>query len=241
MTTKTLPRGYRNRNPGNVDRTNERWIGMDPDQTGDPRFIVFVDHEHGIRCVMRLLVTYDEKHNLNTIRGIIGRWAPSNGVNPATGKPYTQNTEGYINHVAAMTKLHPDEPLDMLDRDTNLAITKAIIRHELGDPKRFGIAHPFWYDDATYDKALALAGFAPDTKPLTQSRTIGGSVIAGGAAVAGAVYESLGDSVTAATAATEKMTFLSGDVVGYIFTAIVLMGTGAAIYARVTDQSKRLT
>ena len=238
--TKKLPRGYRNFNPGNVDRTSERWLGMADDQSSDPRFIVFVSPEYGIRCIMRLLVTYHERHGLDTIRGIIERWAPTNGRNPTTGVAYTQNTSGYVNHVSSITGWHPDEQLDLFNRDTNLVLTKAIIRHELGDPRPFGQPAE-WYDEATYVRAVALAGFTADHKPLTQSRTIAGSVLAGAGAVAGAVYESLGETVTGATQAAASLKFLPENWVQYMFLLIVLLGVGRAIYARIDDEKKRVT
>ena len=35
-----LPRGIRNRNPGNIRRSRDRWKGLAPAQT-DPAFFVF--------------------------------------------------------------------------------------------------------------------------------------------------------------------------------------------------------
>lgn len=238
--TKDLPRGYRSRNPGNIDRTSDRWLGMAEDQSSDPRFIVFESADYGIRCIMRLLITYHERHGLNTIRGIVSRWAPPNGQNPATGQTYTQNTDAYIKHASALTGFHPDEPLDLFDRDTNLAVTKAIIRHELGDPAPHGKPAE-WYDEATYAKAMALAGFAADQKPLTQSRTIAGSILAGTGAVAGAIYDSIGETVAGATQATAALGFLPENWVQYVFLAVILLGVGRAIYARVDDEKRRVS
>jgi len=238
--TKQLPRGLRNFNPGNVDRGTDRWLGMSDDQSGDSRFIVFTAPEYGIRCVMRLLITYHERHGLNTLRGIINRWAPAQGKNPTTGVAYTQNTAGYIGHASRLTGFDPDEQLDLFDRDTNVRITKAIIRHENGDPRSHGLPE-FWYDDDMYAKAAALAGFVAEVKPLAKSRTINGSIVAGGAAAAGAIYETLGESVGAATATVERLTFLPPDLAKWIFLAVVLMGTGAAIHARIDDSKKRVT
>lgn len=237
---KTLPRGYRNFNPGNVDRGTDRWLGMAEDQSGDSRFIIFTAPEYGIRCIMRLLITYYERHGLDTVSKVLNRWAPPQGKDPSTGVSYVQSTEGYIRHVSTLTGWHPDEPLDLFDPMTNLAFTKAIIRHELGDPKRHGMPDE-WYEPAVYDKATALAGFEVPQKPLTQSRTIAGSVIAAGGAAAGAIYDTLGDTVGAATEATTRMSFLPENFTNWIFLAIVLMGTGAAVYARIDDRNRRVT
>lgn len=32
---KALPRGIRNRNPGNIERESDRWLGMSADQSSD--------------------------------------------------------------------------------------------------------------------------------------------------------------------------------------------------------------
>lgn len=238
--TKQLPRGIRNANPGNVDRGSDRWLGMAEDQSGDSRFIVFKAPEYGIRCIMRLLITYHERHNLNTLRGILNRWAPAQGKNPTTGVEYTQNTAGYIGHASRLTGLDPDEPLDMFDRETNLRVTKAIIRHENGDPGQHGRPE-WWYDEATYDKAAGLAGFAADPKPLTSSRTVGGSLLASAGAAAAVLHETLGDSVGAAAETVSRLSFLPADFTKWIFLAVVFMGSGAAIYARIDDSKRRIT
>lgn len=237
---RTPPRGYRNHNPGNVDRGADRWLGMAEDQSADARFIVFTAPEYGIRCIMRVLITYHERYGLNTLRGIVNRWAPPVGRNPATGQEYAQNTTGYVNHVATLTGWHADEPLDLFDRDTNLTVTRAIIRHELGDPRPFG-KPPHWYDQTVYDRALALAGFEPEKKPLIASRTIAGTSVAGLAAVAQAVYESAADTIQTATDAVAPLTLFSPDTVKLVLTALIFAGLGAVAYARWSDQRRRVT
>lgn len=238
--TKQLPRGIRLNNPGNVDRGTDRWLGMDEDQSVDSRFINFTKPEFGIRCVMRLLITYHEKHGLHTIRGIINRWAPSKGKHPTTGVEYSQNTAGYIGHVSRLTGYDPDEMLDLFDMHTNLSVTKAIIRHEQSDPRTFGYPE-HWYVDDVYSKAAALAGFNVEQKPLGSSRTIRGSVVAATGAAAGAIYETLGETVGAASTTVSGMSFLPPDLAKWVFLAIVFMGAGAAVYARVDDSKKRVT
>lgn len=238
--SKRLPRGITNRNPGNIDKGADRWLGMAPDQSGDSRFITFTSAEYGIRCIMRLLITYHEKHGLNTLRGILNRWAPEKGVNPTTGISYTQNTAGYIGHAARLTGFDPDEPLDLFDMHTSVRIAKAIVRHENGNPSSYGYPE-FWYEDAVYAKAAALAGFEVSQKPLVKSRTIGGSVVAALGASVGAVYETIGETVEVASETVDKMSFLPPELAKWIFLAVVMMGAGAAIYARIDDRKKRVT
>lgn len=176
---KELPRGIRNNNPGNVERTSERWLGMSENQS-DTRFIVFKTPEYGIRCLQRLLINYQERHQINTIRKIIDRWAPS----------VENNTSAYVWHVSRLTGFDPDESLDLLDKHINVSVTKAIIRHENGEPKSYNRKE--WYDDATYERASVMAGFAPEPKDLAKSRTmIGGgvAVASGGVAIAAQAVE----------------------------------------------------
>ena len=71
--TKALPRGIRNNNPGNIERGKDRWLGMSADQSGDPRFLVFDKPEAGLRAIMRLLINYQERHDIKTVRDAINR------------------------------------------------------------------------------------------------------------------------------------------------------------------------
>lgn len=229
--SKQLPRGYRSNNPGNIDRTSERWIGMSKDQSADPRFAVFDSPEYGIRALMRTLITYYDRHGLKTVRGVINRWAP----------PVENNTGAYVGRVAAALGVGPDDEIDTHDRDTCIALAQAIVRHELGNAASYG-RPPNWYDDDIYARAAALAGFKPAPKPLTHSRTIAGSATAGVATVAGAVYDAATSSVADAAEKTAAAgAFLPADVVKWIFVGLVLTGIGAALYARIDDAKKRLT
>ena len=200
---KELPRGIRNNNPGNVERTSERWLGMSEEQS-DTRFMVFKTPEYGIRCLQRLLINYQERHQINTIRKIIDRWAPS----------VENNTSAYVWHISRITGFDPDESLDLLDKYTNVAITKAIVRHENGEPKSYGRNE--WYDDATYERSSVMAGFAPEPKDLAKSRTMIGGVAAvasGGVAVAANAISTATDGVIQPQDVT-AVTSIVGDLLG---------------------------
>lgn len=95
------PRGLRNNNPLNIRRTATQWKGLAPVQT-DPDFCQFQTLEYGWRAAFRLLTrTYYARYGLDTIRKIIGRWAP----------PNENNTAAYIAAVSQITGIPPDEPL----------------------------------------------------------------------------------------------------------------------------------
>lgn len=117
--TPDAPRGMRNNNPGNVEAGADRWEG----QTGsDGRFATFETPEAGIRALARTLLTYQDKHGLNTVEGIIGRWAP----------PGENNTKAYARAVADAVGFEPTAQLDLKDAKVLQALTRAIIRHENG-------------------------------------------------------------------------------------------------------------
>jgi hypothetical protein len=115
-------RGYRNRNPGNIEHVpSNAWLGLDTPPS-DGRFCRFRSHQHGIRALALLLQTYQDRHGLRTVRGIIGRWAPS----------VENNTRAYQDAVAGRLGVAPDEQIDLHDAATMRGLVEAIIRHELG-------------------------------------------------------------------------------------------------------------
>lgn len=114
------PRGIRNNNPGNIERTATTWQGMAVVQA-DPRFIVFSEPFYGIRALARILRTYRQNHGLTTVRGIINRWAPS----------FENDTDAYVRHAARALGVAPDEPLSF-DASQLRTLVAVIIQHENG-------------------------------------------------------------------------------------------------------------
>ncbi len=147
MADLTKTRGYRNKNPGNIDY-NERnkWqgqVGKEPGPGG--RFAVFSSHEYGIRAIAMLLATYQDRYGLRTVRAVITKWAPD----------VENDTDSYIAAVARRIGVGPDEELDLHTYAHLRPLVEAIIRHELG-----GVP----YSAATIDDGLRLAGVP---KPIT--------------------------------------------------------------------------
>lgn len=116
------PRGIRNNNPGNIDRTGDKWQGMAADQSGDDRFVVFVAPQWGIRALVKVLLSYQRKHGIKTIRGIINRWAP----------PVENNTSAYVEQVAKACGVEPDDTIDIENKAVLRALVSSIIKHENG-------------------------------------------------------------------------------------------------------------
>lgn len=135
-------RGYRNKNPGNIDwNARNKWQGqVGREATGNPpRFAVFETHEHGIRALARLLQSYQTQHSLFTIAGIINRWAPTN----------ENNTSAYVNFVSRFVGIEPDEQVDVFKWNIARPMVEAIIRKELG-------GNP--YPPEVIDEGLKMAG-----------------------------------------------------------------------------------
>jgi len=151
MSKPKTARGISNHNPGNI-RWGDPWQGLIPKaQRTDPDFCQFQNAAFGIRALARTLITYQDKHSLSTIRQIVTRWAP----------PTENNTAAYIASVARQTGFEPDEERDMHQYEDILTMVAAIIRHENGRGPLATINT--WYDEATVNKGLALAGVVPET------------------------------------------------------------------------------
>ena len=114
-----LPRGIRNKNPGNI-KLGTDWDGLAAEQT-DPTFWIFDEAVMGIRALMRILLTYRFTHNKKNIDSIIRRWAP----------PSENDTEAYIKFVAKRMEI---EPMAMIDNsiEAYLPLVKSIIQMENG-------------------------------------------------------------------------------------------------------------
>jgi len=131
------PRGIRNRNPGNIRRSGDRWKGLAPLQS-DPAFFVFDAPLWGIRAMAVILRNYQRRNGLKSVAQIIARWAPAD----------ENDTAGYITAVSREMGVGARQRLDLRDGPTLRALIAAIIRRENG-------LQP--YDVDTIDLAVDLA------------------------------------------------------------------------------------
>ena len=118
--SKDYPRGYRNNNPLNIDKSNEPWKGkITP--SGDSRFEQFISMPYGYRAALINIRTYVTKYGLNTIEGIISRWAPQS----------ENNTQGYIRSVCNTTGYTPSTIIDPYNQEQmcNLVYAMAIVEN----------------------------------------------------------------------------------------------------------------
>ncbi len=135
------PRGIRNNNPGNIER-GQAWAGEVAGN--DPRFATFDTPEAGVRALAKNVLAYQDKHGLNTVEGIINRWAP----------PKENQTSAYAAAVAKELGVGTGDPLNLRDPAVLTKLTAAIIRHENG-------AQPYPGDIIDTGVRAALSGAMP--------------------------------------------------------------------------------
>lgn len=115
-------RGIRNNNPLNI-RKGSRWQGMASEQP-DRAFVTFTSPVMGLRAGFIILRRYFEVYHINTIEGIISRWAPSS----------ENNTSNYIEYVSQVTQLPKDKELSLARKMELCAIVAAMSAYECGHP-----------------------------------------------------------------------------------------------------------
>jgi hypothetical protein len=157
-----LPRGVRLNNPGNIEH-GDPWQGLAPDQP-DATFCNFLTPPWGFRAMAQTLATYQDRYKLNTIAGIIARWAPPEDHN---------DTPAYIAAVCAATRFAADEQLNMHDYNDAYKVIRAITEHEQGSFDQY-------FTKAQLDVGCIKAGL--ENAP----RGVGPTVIKGVAGVTGA-------------------------------------------------------
>jgi len=111
LATKPAKQGVNANNVGNI-----RPVGK---STG---FQQMDTPESGIKAIDENLKTYGEKHGINTLRGVISRWAP----------PSENDTESYIKSISQKTGLKPDEKIDLSDPVVRHILSGPIILQEKG-------------------------------------------------------------------------------------------------------------
>lgn len=121
---RKFTRGERNHNPGNIregtlDKTTWQGERVTDD---DPSFEEFQSAEDGIRALAKVLLNYQRRHGLKTVRSIINRWAP----------PVENDTGAYVDHVAEHLGVNADATIDLESNMTLFKLVYAVIRHENG-------------------------------------------------------------------------------------------------------------
>lgn len=117
-----LPRGMRNNNPLNIEAGS--FTQSKPGfQGSDGRFAKFGDMQQGYAAAEDLLRVYGEKHGINTVSGVINRWAPESDGN---------NVSAYAASVARDLGVGPGDQIDLRDPDVRSRMSVAMAKVENG-------------------------------------------------------------------------------------------------------------
>lgn len=215
-------RGIRNNNPGNIDRNPaNQWQGRMPRdrmtaaQLAEPRFEVFQAPAWGIRAMCILLINYQDKHGLNTISGIIGRWAPT----------VENNTSAYVLAVARAVGVGADAWIDVQQYRYLRPLVEAIIQHENG-------SQPYAAD--VIDEGLRLAGVVKPVDSTAMATpaataTVTALYAGGSAAVIEGIQQALPLLQAAGSVSTSAAVFPGW--LRVVAGVLVLCSVGASVYA----------
>ena len=121
MARNQISRARRNRNPGNIRRSQVRFKG-EVQPSSDPDFKEFESMAWGYRAMFVVMNTYSRKYGICTIRGIVTRWAP----------PSENDTESYVRYVSRRSGIDPDVKVYVCDGGTMKSIAEAMSRIERG-------------------------------------------------------------------------------------------------------------
>ena len=117
----SIPRGYRNNNPLNIRKSAANaWKGKVVPGS-DSAFEQFISMPYGYRAALYLIRKYIGQGN-NTIRKIVGKWAP----------PSENNTSSYITNVSRRSGIGADTALDKNNMEALCKIAYAMAWSENG-------------------------------------------------------------------------------------------------------------
>jgi hypothetical protein len=119
-TEMQAPRGLRNNNPANL-KGNDLWLG----KTGvdDGGFIQFKTPQAGLRAMAINLANQEKKHGINTVSGLISKYAPNS----------ENDTVSYIEKVANDLGVKPNQKIKLTDKKTMIKLMRSMIEHENGN------------------------------------------------------------------------------------------------------------
>lgn len=137
-------RGFRNNNWLNIRDTGDDWQGK---VGSDGAFVQFDTPENGLRAADRVLQTYATKHGLDTVEGIIGRWAPQS----------ENDTAAYVQTVSKALQVAPNARLDMANPGVREALLREMAKVENG-------FDPFAVNRGPQEPRVVLAATAGKTR-----------------------------------------------------------------------------
>lgn len=117
----SIPRGMRNNNPLNIEAGN--FTASQPGFSGsDGRFARFETPDQGFSAAEHLLASYGGR-GINTVAGVINRWAPASDNNPVNA---------YAGSVASALGIRPNDRIDLNDPQIRSKLADAMARFENG-------------------------------------------------------------------------------------------------------------
>jgi hypothetical protein len=119
-TQMQAPRGLRNNNPANL-KGNDLWLGKTGVDEGG--FIQFKTPQAGSRAMAINLANQEKKHGINTVSGLISKYAPNS----------ENDTVSYIEKVANDLGVKPNQKIKLTDKKTMLKLMKTMITVENGN------------------------------------------------------------------------------------------------------------
>jgi hypothetical protein len=167
-TSGSGPMGPTSNNPGNI-RTSDgnAWQGKTTRQ--GEAFESFDTPESGVRAMSVLLGNY-AKQGVNTLGGIVSRWAP----------PNESQTSALVANAAKRTGLDPNQPLDLSDPAVRAKVVQALIVQEQGkmpygqDVVQAGVSASMGGGAQPSDRPRPTDTAAPPQAPVSTRMTIGG-------------------------------------------------------------------
>lgn len=141
-----LTLGARHNNFWNIKQPygGDDWLGVvGYDRQGHA---IFEDPAYGVRAAIRVLRSYQLEHNINTVTGIIGRWAPREDGNPV---------QEYARKVARDAGVRPDQRLRLFDPDGSIA-DEMLLRKVMFSMAEFECGHGFSLVDDEFRRGMAL-------------------------------------------------------------------------------------
>ena len=110
--------GQRINNPFNIRQANQGFVGESGDESG---FVSFDDPMYGVRAADRVLSTYGRDYGINSIRGLLNRYAPPEDDN---------DTESYISYVSNKLGVDPDAEIDLSNPEVRSQVLSPIAMFE---------------------------------------------------------------------------------------------------------------
>ncbi len=101
--------GQRINNPYNIRQYDQGFLGESGEDSG---FVSFEDPMYGVRAADKVLTTYGTKRGINTVRGLINRFAP----------PSENDTSSYVNYISGQLGIDPDAEVDLSDPEMRARI-----------------------------------------------------------------------------------------------------------------------